>query len=58
MRRVALGLIALVVMGCAGTPIPPTYTQAQLQATCERTGGWWRPNDLMGGYCEYQGPQP
>lgn len=38
---------------CSTVPIPPTYTEAELKATCERRGGWWR-GGLIPGYCEYQ----
>lgn len=42
------------LVACAtSTPIPPTYTQEELRAACERHGAWWRPNDLLGGFCEY-----
>jgi hypothetical protein len=42
------------MIACATTtPLPPTYTQTELKAMCERRGGWWHPNDLVGGYCEY-----
>jgi hypothetical protein len=43
------GLLA----GCASLPPGPTYTDAELQAMCERRGGWWRGN-LIPGYCEFQ----
>jgi hypothetical protein len=33
-------------------PIPPTYTQQELKVICERRGGWWHDDDLMGGFCE------
>jgi hypothetical protein len=40
--------------GCAtGPPISPTYTQADLKADCDRHRGWWRPDAVRGGYCEY-----
>jgi hypothetical protein len=58
-RRLALiALVNAVVVltGCGTVPIPPTYTQAELQAICERQGGWWHEDRLMGGYCEYQAP--
>lgn len=46
--------VAACVVGCATTtPIPPTYTQDELKAICDRHGGWWHPDELMGGYCEY-----
>ena len=44
-----------MVAGCSGVPIPPTYTQAELRAICERRGGWWHDDNLWGrGFCEYQ----
>ncbi len=39
---------------CTTVPIPPPYTQDELKAICERRGGWWHPDGLIGGYCEYQ----
>jgi len=45
----AAGLFA----ACTTAAIPPTYTQAELRAICERRGGWWR-GELIQGYCEYQ----
>ena len=46
---------AACLVACAGiTPIPPTYSQAELQGLCERHGGCWRPDDLVGGYCEFK----
>jgi hypothetical protein len=39
--------------GCSGVAYPPTYTEAELKAMCERRGGWWR-GQLIPGYCEYQ----
>ena len=54
-KRVALVAVALIVLtGCGSVRIPPTYTQDEIKAICERHGGWWRPDDLMGGFCEYQ----
>ena len=58
LRTMAVALIlGAVVPGCATTQNPPTYTQADLKAACERQGGWWRPNLLLdkGGLCENQG---
>jgi hypothetical protein len=57
-RRTAIVLMIagyIVAGGCSATPIPPTYTQDELRAICERERGWWHPDDLMGGYCEYRG---
>jgi len=54
-KRVALVAVVLIILtGCRSVQIPPTYTQDELKAICERHGGWWRPDDLMGGFCEYQ----
>jgi hypothetical protein len=52
-RVFALVVVLGLASGCAGA-IPPTYSQAQLGLRCEQTGGWWHPDDLMGGNCEYQ----
>lgn len=53
-KRVALVAVGLTILtGCGSVRIPPTYTQDELKAICERHGGWWHPDDLMGGYCEY-----
>jgi len=38
---------------CSSLPQGPTYTDAELQAMCERRGGWWRGN-LIAGFCEFQ----
>jgi hypothetical protein len=54
-KRVALAAVALTILaGCSSVGTPPTYTQDELKAICERHGGWWHPDDLMGGFCEYQ----
>ena len=47
-------LAVSLLAGCSRVPIPPTYTQEELRAICERQGGWWHPDGLVGGYCEYQ----
>jgi hypothetical protein len=52
-RAFALAVALGLASGCAGM-IPPTYTQAELAQRCQRTGGWWHPDDLMGGNCEYE----
>lgn len=56
-RRSALVLVLLLAAGCSlsmGKPVPSAYTKEELRDTCLRTGGWWR-DDLIAGYCEYQG---
>jgi ferric-dicitrate binding protein FerR (iron transport regulator) len=56
-RLMALVLIAVsILVGCSGVPVPPTYTQEELKAECDRHRGWWRPDDLRGGYCDFRGP--
>lgn len=48
---------ALCLLGCAsGAPVSPAYTQDELKAACDRQRGWWRPDDLRGGYCDFRGP--
>ena len=54
-RALALALTLAVVSGCTGV-ISATYSPADLAQRCEVTGGWWHPDELMGGYCEYQAP--
>jgi hypothetical protein len=53
-KMLLLGAACALLAGCSGVPIPPTYTQAELKAICERRGGIWYPDDLMGGFCEYR----
>jgi hypothetical protein len=48
------GAAACLVACATATPIPPTYTQADLKAMCERHGGCWHPDGSVGGYCEYK----
>ena len=52
-RAVRIVVVLTMLTGCSTVPIPPTYTQDELKAICERQGGWWHPDDLIGGYCEY-----
>jgi hypothetical protein len=54
-RIVLLGLAVTILVGCGSTAMPPLYTPEELRATCERHGGWWRPN-VLDGYCEYELP--
>jgi len=58
-RRIPTVLLVAGVCGilaaCSTVPIPPTYTQGELKAICERRGGWWHDDNLWGrGLCEYQ----
>jgi hypothetical protein len=52
-RAFAFALAIGLASGCAGI-FPPTYSQAELGQRCQKTGGWWHPNDLIGGDCEYE----
>jgi hypothetical protein len=47
--------VAAILTGC-GAALPPTYTQDELKAECDRHRGWWRPDDLRGGFCDFRGP--
>ena len=51
-RLAVVTVVLTILAGCSSVPIPPTYTQEELKAICERTGGWWRPDGLTGGFCE------
>jgi hypothetical protein len=42
-----------ILAGCSSVQVLPTHTQDELRADCDRHRGWWRPDDLRGGYCEY-----
>ena len=57
-RKILLGVLlagaaAGLGSGCSSMAQGPTYTDAELRASCERRGGWWR-GDLIAGYCEFQ----
>ena len=52
-RAVLLGLAVTILAGWNSVPIPPTYTQDELKAICERRNhGWWHTDGLIGGDCE------
>ncbi|MDP2701578.1 MAG: hypothetical protein Q8P98_05855, partial [Candidatus Rokubacteria bacterium] len=52
--RLACGLLLLLASGCAATP--EGYTERDLQARCENTGGRRHPAVAREGFCEYQSP--
>ena len=52
--RLACCLLLLVASGCA--PGPKGYTERDLQARCEITGGRWQHAEAREGLCEYQSP--
>ena len=62
MKSSSRRILAAVLLGagvcglfaaCSTVAYPPTYTQEELKASCERRGGWWRGN-LIRDYCEFQ----
>ena len=55
MTRFILGALVLLLLGCGGARIEPTYTEQELKAICERRGGWWHEG-VREGFCEYQSP--
>jgi hypothetical protein len=55
-RTALLVLANTILAGCSSVAIPPTFTQDGLKAECDRHGGWWRPDDLLGGYCDFRKP--
>jgi hypothetical protein len=52
-RLAAVAAVLALLSGCSGRVIPPTYTEQELEQICIRNGGWWRPDGLRGGFCEY-----
>ena len=55
--RTALVAVALILLArCSSVPIPPTYTQEELKAICQRHTGYWQPDGPAGGFCEFRGP--
>jgi hypothetical protein len=56
MRRSLAGLlVAAAVVGC-GPALAPPYTEEELARVCALRGGWWRPDELRGGDCEFEAP--
>jgi hypothetical protein len=51
-----LGLLLVLTLAGCGAAMERAYTEAELEATCVMRGGWWHPDDLMGGFCEFQAP--
>jgi hypothetical protein len=58
LATMALALLGtLGVAACSGVPPGPAYTQEELEARCNRTGGWWRGSrsySQVSGHCEYK----
>jgi hypothetical protein len=42
-------------VGCGPAHAPP-YTEEELARLCALRGGWWRPDQLRGGDCEFEAP--
>ncbi len=53
--RLSLSIALALVAGCAGLGAPAP-SDDEVQQRCVRAGGWWRADDLMGGFCEFQSP--
>jgi hypothetical protein len=47
-------LLAAALAGCGSAVFGPAYTQEELAEYCVLRGGWWRPDELMGGHCEFE----
>ncbi len=56
MRGVAGFLLALVLAGCGPIAFGPAYSEDELARTCVQHGGWWRPDELRGDFCEFEAP--
>ena len=56
MRGAAGLLLALALAGCGSVAFGPAYTEDELAQICVRRGGWWRPDELRGGFCELEAP--
>jgi len=52
--RIVCGLVLLLASGFAATP--KGYTERDVQARCENTGGRWQAAVAREGFCEYQSP--
>lgn len=53
-KSLVAGLYALILGACSSGPIPPASTQPELKVVCERRGGSWHDDGLIGGLCEHQ----
>ena len=56
MRGVAGVLLAVALAGCGAVAFGPAYSEQELARMCVQRGGWWRPDDLRGGFCEFEAP--
>ena len=53
MARLALAVVAGLLMGCSGIKISPPYTPEELEQRCESRSGRWHDDEPRGGFCEY-----
>ncbi|HUM17843.1 MAG TPA: hypothetical protein VL086_19290 [Candidatus Nitrosotalea sp.] len=55
MRRVTIGLLLAVgLAGCGSGAFGPAYTEEEQAQFCALRGGWWRPDELRDGHCEFE----
>ena len=47
-------LLVLLLAGCGSVAFGPAYTEEEQAQYCALRGGWWRPDALFGGYCEFE----
>ena len=56
MRGGAAFLLDRLLAGCGPVAFGPAYTEEELAQICARRGGWWRLDELRGGFCEFEAP--
>ena len=47
-------LLGAALAGCGSVAFGPAYTEEEQAHHCLLRGGWWRPDELMGGHCEFE----
>ena len=48
--------LALILAGCGPIAFGSAYSEDELGRMCIQREGWWRPDDLRGGFCEFEAP--
>jgi len=43
-----------LLAGCGPVAFEPAYSEEELARIGARRGGWWRPDELRGGFCEFE----
>jgi hypothetical protein len=56
MPRIILVALIALLPGCGAARILPPYDESELQARCERQGGWWHAHERHWSLCEFQAP--